>query len=300
MPLPRSVLVVLLAALVAVTMLGSAQAQVGARALAMGSAFVGLADDASATFYNPAGMPFLDHPGATYTRTINNRDEAGALDYAAYVTPLDEYSSVGVSYLRAQVASLAMYDLSLEWQQNWWWVSYGYKVAPTTGVGLNVRWISNQISASEDGAPVTVSANTKTAVDVAAYHWVNERTSVGLMIQNANQPEASVTFPGGTTVTQDTGRTFSPGVAVRDPARNLIAVAEIYDLTDAVDRGLRVGLERTFCFPAWSWALRAGYWGDEGALTAGAGVNYHDWTMDVAVVAGDLDGTWYASLTGYF
>src|SRR5947209_2338284 len=32
----------------------------GARSMAMGSAFTGLADDASAPYFNPAGMAFLD------------------------------------------------------------------------------------------------------------------------------------------------------------------------------------------------------------------------------------------------
>jgi len=300
MSLPRSVLVVLVAALIAATMLGSASAQVGARALAMGSAFVGLADDASATFYNPAGLPFLEQSGATYMRTLNNRSDSGVLDYAAYVTPLDPYSSVGVSYLRAQVAALAVYDFSLDWQQNWWWVSYGYKIAPKTAVGLNVRWISDQISASEDGVPVTISADTQTTMDVAAYHWVNDSVSVGLLIQDANEPETSLEFPGEPAVTVDIPRTFSPGVAVRSSDKNTIAVAEVYDVTDAVEREIRVGLERTFCLPAWSYALRGGYMSAQSALTFGAGVNYHDWTLDAAMVLGQDRTMFYSSVTGYF
>jgi hypothetical protein len=297
---PRLVLVVLLAALVAVTVLGSAYAQVDARAIAMGSAFVGLADDVSATFYNPAALPFMEHPGFTVMRTLNHRSDPGALDFVSGILPIDSYSVVGVSYLRTQVASLAMYDFSLDWQQNWWWVSYGYKIQPTTGLGLNVRWISDDVTATEDGVPVNISSDTQTSVDLAAYHWVNERTSVGLMVQNANEPETSIQFPEEAEVTGDNPRTYTLGVAARSADKTITAVAEVYDLTDAVQREIRIGLERTFCYQQWSYALRGGYMSGEDALTFGAGMNFHDWTLDAAMVLSGDRTAFYSSLTGYF
>ncbi|MBE3598774.1 MAG: hypothetical protein IMX02_08270 [Limnochordaceae bacterium] len=41
------------------------QIGMGARPLAMGGAFVGLADDENAVFYNPAGLPYLGRLGLT-------------------------------------------------------------------------------------------------------------------------------------------------------------------------------------------------------------------------------------------
>jgi len=120
------------------------------------------------------------------------------------------------------------------------------------------------------------------------------------VVRNVNEPEVTVSVPGEFEVGAGLSRTYDVGAAMRLPERDTIVTAQISDLTDENELGLRLGVERTFSRPAWTYALRAGYMGDAGALTAGAGIIYQDWTVDVAIATGDLNGTLYASVTGYF
>jgi len=300
MQMPRSLLVVGLVAVMALVMLGSAQAQIGARAIAMGGAFVGLADDVSATYWNPAGLAFLPGAGATYGGALNNRDGVAFSDFAAYVTPFDETSTIGLSYARGVVESVSAYDLSFEWTQSLWWVSYAYRATNSTGIGLNVRWINDDVTASDEGLPVEMSVDTDLGVDVAAYHQVSERISVGLMVTNLNEPELRIAVAGEPEGKGNISREYTPGVAMRFPEQGLIVVADIHDVTDVVEAGIRVGAEKAFPRDQYTLALRAGYHGNAHAVTLGGGIHYGDWTADIAVLGGDFDNTCYASLTTCF
>src|SRR5512141_108181 len=65
---------------------------VGARALGMGGAFVGLSDDATAGYWNPAGLGFLQ----THTFLPSHAEEFGQAlnyDFAAYVHPLGHHEN---------------------------------------------------------------------------------------------------------------------------------------------------------------------------------------------------------------
>jgi hypothetical protein len=300
MQMPRSLLVVGLVAMMALGMLGSAQAQVGARALAMGGAFVGLADDVSATYWNPAALCFLPDSGGTYSGALNNRDGAPCTDFAAYVAPFDETSTIGVSYARGVVEAVSAYDYSLDWTQSMWWVSYSYRASNNTGVGFNVRWINDDIDATELGIPVTVSVDTDLGIDVAAYHVVSDRVTVGLMVTNVNEPEVRVGFPEAPEMEGKLSREYTPGVAMRFPEQGLIVVADLHDATDVVEAGIRVGAEKAFPRGAYTLALRAGYEGNASAVTVGGGIHYGDWTVDIAVLGGDYENTCYVSATSCF
>jgi hypothetical protein len=77
----------------------------GVRALAMGEAFVGLADDEQAALYNPAGLGFLDgiHASANYERHLG---------VSNYLSLLGGMRSVGVSLLLFSLGSIEQRDSS--------------------------------------------------------------------------------------------------------------------------------------------------------------------------------------------
>lgn len=75
---------------------------VGGRALGMGGAHVGLAQDASAGYWNPAGLSHALHPEIAY---MHAERFAGVVsfDYGGGVYPLNDRSTVGISFFRSGV-----------------------------------------------------------------------------------------------------------------------------------------------------------------------------------------------------
>jgi hypothetical protein len=82
---------------------------VGARALGMGGAFVGLSDDASAAYWNPAGLAFLK----TNQFMPAHSEEFGSVlnyDFAALVHPLGEGQSIAISVVRLSLDNIPLTD----------------------------------------------------------------------------------------------------------------------------------------------------------------------------------------------
>ena len=84
---------------------------VGARALGMGSAFVAIADDATATYWNPAGLTKVKKHSfsAMYSDTFSAGDGSffnkGLVNYnfVNYVHQIEEIGSLGLSWIRLGV-----------------------------------------------------------------------------------------------------------------------------------------------------------------------------------------------------
>ena len=80
----------------------------GARALGMGSAFVAIADDATATYWNPAGLTKVKKHSfsAMYSDTFSTGDGSflgkGLVNYnfVNYVHQIEDIGSLGLSWIR--------------------------------------------------------------------------------------------------------------------------------------------------------------------------------------------------------
>jgi len=80
---------------------------VGARALGMGKVQASLATDATAGYWNPAGLTGLAHK---YDGVLMHSELFSGIvknDYAAFAMPLDEQSAIGVSVLRLGIDNIA-------------------------------------------------------------------------------------------------------------------------------------------------------------------------------------------------
>jgi long-subunit fatty acid transport protein len=75
---------------------------VDARALGMGGAYVSLADEVSAGYWNPAGLSHLTYPEISYMH-VERFAGAVAFDYGAVALPVTERSTVGISAFRSGV-----------------------------------------------------------------------------------------------------------------------------------------------------------------------------------------------------
>ena len=80
--------------------------ETGAKSIGMGGAFVSIADDASAVYWNPAGIVKLQNNVATFTHTswLANTDH----NFAALIIKISEQHAVGISY-----TSLTMPDMKV-------------------------------------------------------------------------------------------------------------------------------------------------------------------------------------------
>jgi hypothetical protein len=101
---------------------------IGAKAQAMGGAFVGLADDATAIFYNPAGLTAQSEEGLVIDELLNtplqstplNRFSASYLNYLSdfqygflgYAREIDSASAVGASVSYQNYGTFTRLDAS--------------------------------------------------------------------------------------------------------------------------------------------------------------------------------------------
>ncbi len=80
---------------------------VGARAIGMGSAFVGTADDASALYWNPAGIGRITRPEVLLVHTEWIADMR--FDFAGFILPLGSFGTIGGS-----ITSLGMDEMMVQ------------------------------------------------------------------------------------------------------------------------------------------------------------------------------------------
>jgi len=233
----------------------------GARPLAMGGAFTGLADDANNTYWNPAAMGLMDEIEVTYTGTAYDRDVINYDDWLSLVVPLDNLSEgafdrgvLGLSFMHntdrtsySDVYYTLNYSVDAEVKHHWYTLSYGRELKELLEglcIGANLRYntLEYDINAALTVGGTTFAANSSSSdnwvsVDLALYYlW--EDLSMGILFQDVNQPEYTLF---GTEYQYNVN--IRPGIAYRWNDRYILS-AEIYDLADKSDsRNLRLGVE---------------------------------------------------------
>ncbi len=263
----------------------SAYSCVGARPLAMGGAFIAVADDANATYWNPAGLAQLPAGQVlgTWTHTADNRDLVNYQEYASLVSCFGasrfvKKVAIGASYVASDTT--VMLGLNpMEDEQQWYWASLAVDMGGLGMFGANVRKVKSSIS--------DYHIESDLAVDVGYLYRVSPRLTVGLLAQDVNEPETRV----GDIMTIVPIVNWRAGLAYRPNDTTLLAV-DAYDIADNGGyQGLRVGAEKVFK----NFILRAGYYGlgsdvDRGA-TFGIGISKELYNVDATVLTGDFDNT---------
>ena len=233
-----------------------------ARPLAMGGAFTGLADDANATYWNPAALGLMDKTEATYTGTVYDRDAINYDDWVAMAMPLRAFGlneninwgTMGLSFMNnidktkySEVYYGLDYSALAEETDRWYMLSYGRKITDRIEglcVGGNIRYCTLDYKIKES---LTVGSTTYTAdssdsdewasVDLAVY-YIRGNLSAGILFQNANEPQ--FTLFGKKYIYRLNVR---PGVAYRFGEKFILS-GEVYDATDQSDyMNLRLGAE---------------------------------------------------------
>lgn len=252
--------------IVALTVSTVAMAQMTPRAVGMGGAVVGVADDAAAWIYNPAGLPNIKltaEPGGSWDGLATGswgtdrgtKNDVVSLTASMKRTP-DSNWGVGVGYLDSEKAFSTL------------GIGYGYqfKNSPLS-VGASLYRVD----------PDFVGSKAETAFDLGFMYSFRvenrEPVKVGLVVRD---------------LTQDiyAKRTFDAGASWKVNSQWLVAL-DITDLTDESNLGpfISGGAEYTFGTNM-EWQARAGF-ADDGVdhnLTLGAGYDFGKWTLDAAFV----------------
>jgi len=120
----------------------------GARAMGMGNGYVALADDATAVYYNPAGMARLGTQQVSFLHTI--LFEGTIYDYIAYVYPLGAPGSLGIGAMRIGTDDIGRRDLtrdvgSFDASQTQVLLSYGRKFDGRYYAGATLKIVNQSI-----------------------------------------------------------------------------------------------------------------------------------------------------------
>jgi len=151
---------------------------VGARALGMGGAYVALANDVTAGYWNPAGLSETYYPQAAYMHA-ERFDGIVQFDYGAVAFPLTVRSTLGVSFFRSGIDDIPN---TLEAWENGqpraenvsffsaadyaFFVSYARQVRENLSAGASVKVVRRSIGdfASAWGYSLDVGAQMRTGI----------------------------------------------------------------------------------------------------------------------------------------
>ena len=185
----------LIAAVLALTMARSASAQsdVGARASGMAGAFVALADDASAVYWNPAGVAtgsivsvVLDagrfRLGSTGSQSAQNEEDTGAI-VALSAT------AIGLAYYRLGTYGNGAAEAAVMGPESREEVRRRVHALTTSTAGVSfVQSITEHIVVGVTPKVMWSEGHAAGDVDAGLMAWVN-RFRVGLVARNLTTPE---------------------------------------------------------------------------------------------------------------
>ncbi len=163
----------------------------GARSLAMGAAFVGVADDASATYWNPAGLSQITRKEVTLMKATLFAETT--YDFYSFVKPskkggsawgisMTKLGSAGFEKVNAKIdpntgtytevskgGTFAVQESAMTW-------SYGRKVVDHVSIGTAINQIKRSVDTSSDS---TLAADLGTLIDMK-----EGRRRLGMTIHN--------------------------------------------------------------------------------------------------------------------
>jgi hypothetical protein len=273
------------------------------RANGMGEAYVAVADDATATWWNPGGLGFLTQKevSVTYAKLVPGLADDVFYTYPTYAMPVKDWGTFGfglvyLSYGTSEgtdqagnpLGSFTSYEIAPT-------ISYGTKITDRLGVGANFKYIRVQLSPDFDGRGE--GKGSTFAFDVAGLYKVpGDMVNVGIAIQNLG---GSLSF-----ITDDNKdpiyRNLKAGFAVNAYAKDQIKAMVIGDVNQLLVKGDVVDGTSSFPRPIYNFggevsytsevelALRGGYVldkdGDIENATYGLGVGYKTFQFDLASI----------------
>ncbi len=258
-----------------------AEACVGARPLAMGGAFIAVADDSSSTYWNPAGLATLERSEISATYTANNRDRYNYDEFLSYAAPAGPAgAALGLSVISEDVGTR---DGTEAYRASDWLVcSFAGSLSADLSIGANVRHETH----ARRSPGLAMVWGWRWGLDVGLLYRASDEISLGLLVQDLGL--SSIHWETGSE--EAVLANVRPAVAYRPDDRTVIAL-DIYDLGAFLApagsgrqgaSAVRAGIERLVRPNV---AARLGYYGigpGVGAVTGGVGWEGRVWQVDYA------------------
>ncbi|GEM_PF-1015521 len=126
------------------------QAGAGVRALGLGGAFVAVANDVTAGYWNPAGLARLPEPQFAGMYSVLSLDRK--YNYVAAAYPFGAAGTIGVSWVNYQVGQIEARDREsvvagkFSNQENALLISYGKKLHPALALGGGIKLLRHDLA----------------------------------------------------------------------------------------------------------------------------------------------------------
>ncbi len=251
----------------------------GNRALSMGGAYVGLANDASAAIWNPGGLGLV--PRQEFQATHTDLLGLGFNEqYASYVLPDWRWGVASLTFRRFAVGGIEgrddrniLTDTDLKDSETELTLGYGHAIGEAWSVGVGLKMRKQSLAGFSDsglGVDLGLLVRPLTAFGVSSQAARN--LSLGVAVRNAVEPSLKL---NADPVPDPTG--IRAGGAYRYPigGQSEITLAMDVEKTGDMDAHFHGGLE-FIVVPAL--ALRVGT--NQSRLVAGAGLEWRDIGID--------------------
>ena len=221
------------------------RASTGARAIGMGEAFIGVADDENSVRRNPAGLVRLDRYVVGFEQTPSNLFGVLETNCLSAVLPTSEKIALGIDWTQ-----VGLVDEELDARRNSFNFSYSYAPLSLLSLGANLKYLTWGITLDEKSEGNATGWGT----DVGVLLQPNRRWTLGFLVQDFISFGSGQGLSRDTWIRHDTGvsekvfrTTYKLGVAYRPISNWLIAA----DVTDRLHLGAEF-------LPYPNFAIRAG------------------------------------------
>ncbi|PID30884.1 MAG: hypothetical protein CR982_00775 [Candidatus Cloacimonadota bacterium] len=167
----------------------------GARATGMGNAFVALADDATASYWNPAGLAFqegqeLSLMHANWLPGFNLKNDDMYYNFVAYKHNIPGLGTVGGNIVFFYLGEMIRTSQANEYEgvfttyETAITLSYGTDLSDDLAIGLNTKFIYSHLADQGAGSEKGSGTGHSVALDLGLMYLVNEDLSLGLNLSN--------------------------------------------------------------------------------------------------------------------
>ncbi len=217
---------------------------VGARPLGMGGTFAAIADDASTSYWNAAGMTNIQGVEVSSVKLTKINDLDTKYSYVNLVYNTGAYGAIGLGWLRQAIDGINITDALgdskgiKENADNVVYIAYAYPIVKGFSAGGSVKILMGNYPALTDGGNLATINYGGFGVDLGVFFKVGDFVpemkwlTLGVNVQDVYTSVTWDAVQGSSTITggaETVGLNMKPGVALRFPIQQfeLIASSDI-------------------------------------------------------------------------